>query len=294
MGVHMESLGESARPVSVAPPGWTGLPVLTSPQSTLDDAPAVERVSSGDQQPTEAALRWRLRAASLDYLIVYCGFLLLCLVLHWRVADIGHLLLLTVAVAAYHFVLESRDGQTIGKRRYGLRVVSVDGGPASPKEVALRSVLRVIDQFPVCYASGLISLVRTGPARRQRIGDVAAGTKVIAVDGIAARRGTPGWMLPTATILAFLASALLVYGVAEAGNQPLNGTQTAQFVAGCERSSGGAFVDCNCLLNRLEADGYVTLNSLRDLAAQANSGQLGGQDGRGRQDLAAAALACRR
>jgi uncharacterized RDD family membrane protein YckC len=281
----MEVLGQSSPGASVAPPGWS------APQAA--PVVAAEPVLPSGQQPTEAALRWRLRAASLDYLIVYSGYLLLCLMLHWRVAQLGHLILLTLAVALYHFVLESRDGQTIGKRRYGLRVVAVDGGPVSPKAVAIRSVLRVIDQVPVCYLSGLISMLRTGPARRQRIGDVAAETKVIAVDGVAARRGTAGWMLPTATVLAMLFSALFVYEVAEAGNRPLNSVQQAQFVAGCERSSGAAVVDCGCLLTRLEADGYNTLNSLKDLVAQASSEELNGQDGPARRELATTSDACR-
>lgn len=217
----------------------------------------------------------------------------MCLLLHWRVADIGHVVLLTLAVAAYHFVLESRDGQTVGKRRYGLRVVAADGGAPTAKAIAIRSVLRVIDQIPVFYLSGLISMVRTGPARRQRIGDVVAETKVIAVDGVAARRGTAAWMLPTATVLAMLFSAVFVYRVAESGNQPLNATQRAEFIAGCERSSGAALVDCGCLLSRLEAGGYVSVNSLRNLMAQAGSEELNGQAGPARNVLAGAVLACR-
>jgi uncharacterized RDD family membrane protein YckC len=282
----MESLGDGSGPVSVPPPGWT------LPQSSVR-AVGVERVLPSGQQPTEAALRWRLRAASLDYLIVYAGYLLACLLLRWRVAEIGHLILLTLAVAAYHFALESRDGQTIGKRRYGLRVVSVDGRAASPKAIAIRSVLRVIDQVPVCYLSGLVNMVRTGPERRQRLGDVVAETKVIAVDGVAARRGTAGWMLPTATVLAAVVSALFAYGLAESGNQPLNATQGAQFITGCERSAAAAVVDCGCLLSRLEADGYNTLNSLKDLIAQLTSEQANGQNGPARNEVISAGLGCR-
>jgi len=148
----------------------------------------------------DAAVRWRVRAARIDSLIVYGAYLLVCLLLHWRVANATHLLWLAVAGVAYHFIFEARDGQTIGKRRYGIRVVAADGGPASPKAVAIRSVVRVIDSMPVCYVSGLISMLRTGPARRQRIGDIAAGTIVVAVDGRAASQGTPGWMLPAATL----------------------------------------------------------------------------------------------
>jgi uncharacterized RDD family membrane protein YckC len=159
-----------------------------------------------------------MRAARLDNLIVYGGYLLACLLLHWQVATIAHLICLAMAGAAYHFAFEARDGQTLGKRRYGIRVVAADGGPASPRAVAIRSVVRIVDSLPVCYLSGLISMLRTGPARRQRIGDIVAGTIVVAVDGRAARHGTPPWMLSVATLGAVVVSALSVIGVAEAGH----------------------------------------------------------------------------
>ncbi len=284
----MDFLEEAHGPASVAPPGWDAPRLIAAP------AAAPQLVLDNGQQPTEAALRWRLRAASLDYLIVYGVYLLLCLAFRWRVATLGHAIVLAIVVAAYHFVLESRGGQTIGKARYGLQVVSVDGRPATPKAIAIRSVLRVVDQLPTCYVSGLISIVRTGPARRQRIGDVAAETKVIAVDGVAAAKGTPAWMLPTATVLAVIVSALFAYGIAEAGKQPLSSAQNAQFVAGCERSPGAQLIDCGCLLNYLEADGYVTLSSLENLVSQATNERITGRQGSARRDLTAAGLACRR
>lgn len=187
----------------------------------------------------EAAIRWRVRAATIDNLIVYAGYMVLCALLHWRVQSLNHLVVLGVAGIAYHFVLEARSGQTVGKRRYGIRVVSVHGGAASPRAIAIRSLLRIVDQLPVCYASGLVSMVRTGPARRQRIGDVAAGTMVLAVDGRAAAKGTPGWLLPTATILAIVVSAACAYALTEGGRQALDSTQRSEFIAGCQNGPAG-------------------------------------------------------
>ena len=292
----MDLYGEATAATSIAPPGWSTGTWVPAVASAPPPGPALATpvALTAGQEATEAAMRWRLRAASLDYVIVYLFYLGACGALGWGVFTLGHLIVLGIAVALYHFVLESRDGQTIGKRRYGVRVVALDGGPASPKAVAIRSVLRVVDQLPTCYLSGLVSMVRTGPARRQRIGDVAAETKVIAVDGAAARRGTPGWMLPAATILAVVTSLFWVYAIAQAGAKPLSGADKAQFVAGCERSSGAAEVACQCLLNRLEGDGYVTIQSLHDVVAQAQSELITGQVGSARSELAAAGLACRR
>lgn len=244
--------------------------------------------------PADAAVRWRVRAARIDSLIVYGAYLVVCFLLHWRVANATHLLWLAVAGVAYHFAFEARDGQTPGKRRYGIRVVAADGGQASPKAVAIRSVVRVFDSLPVCYVSGLISMLRTGPARRQRIGDIAAGTIVVAVDGRAARQGTPSWMLPAATLAAVVVSALSVIGIAEAGHRPIDSLQASEFIAGCQNSAAGSAVDCQCYLNQLEADGYTTLDSLNHLMADVQSEEASGTVGPARTTTRNALSACRR
>ncbi len=74
----------------------------------------------------------------------------------------------------YFFALESGDGQTVGKRLMKLRVVRANGAPAGMREVAVRTVLRIVDN----YLIGLIVMLATGE-RRQRIGDLAAGTVVV-------------------------------------------------------------------------------------------------------------------
>jgi uncharacterized RDD family membrane protein YckC len=74
----------------------------------------------------------------------------------------------------YFFALESGGGQTVGKRLMKLRVVRANGAPAGMREVAVRTVLRVVDN----YLIGLIVMLATGE-RRQRIGDLAADTVVV-------------------------------------------------------------------------------------------------------------------
>ena len=74
----------------------------------------------------------------------------------------------------YFFALESGEGQTVGKKLMKIRVVRADGRPAGMREVAVRTILRVVDNYLV----GLIVMLATGD-RRQRIGDLAAGTIVV-------------------------------------------------------------------------------------------------------------------
>jgi uncharacterized RDD family membrane protein YckC len=81
----------------------------------------------------------------------------------------------------YYFACESGGGQTIGKKLTRVRVVGVDGRAAGMREIALRTVLRVIDTALV----GLIAMLATGE-RRARLGDLAAATMIVSTDGAAA------------------------------------------------------------------------------------------------------------
>ena len=201
----------------------------------------------------------------IDNILVNIAYCISCAVLGWRIGSVDHLWLVAVLDVAYHFAYEAHNGQTIGKRQYGLRVVSADGGRANPRAIGIRSVLRLVDVLPMWYASGLVSMMRTGRTRRQRIGDVAAQTKVVAVEGRALGRGTPGWMLPCATILALLMCAFLIFGVAHGGSRPLTVRDRDAFITGCERSTMAAPDGCACVLIRLEADGYNTTSTLQRL-----------------------------
>jgi uncharacterized RDD family membrane protein YckC len=88
---------------------------------------------------------------------------------------------LTVAWALfYYFALESAGGQTVGKRLLRLRVVRSDGSEAGLREVAVRTVLRTVDGL-FGYLVGLGVMLATGQ-RRQRLGDLAAGTVVTSAD----------------------------------------------------------------------------------------------------------------
>ena len=67
-------------------------------------------------------------------------------------------------------------GRTPGKRALGIRVVRADGGPVGLVESLARNVLRAIE-VPLGYAPGVLA-VALGP-RRQRLGDLVAGTLVV-------------------------------------------------------------------------------------------------------------------
>jgi uncharacterized RDD family membrane protein YckC len=84
-----------------------------------------------------------------------------------------------LAIMLLYFILcEGTSGQTLGKRLLGIRVVGDDGSRPSWGAVVLRNVLRIVDSLPFLYIIGLISVLATGE-RRQRVGDMAAHTRVV-------------------------------------------------------------------------------------------------------------------
>ena len=87
--------------------------------------------------------------------------------------------LLTFAVAWSYFILLEwlGNGQTIGKRIFGLRVIADDGAPAGFTAVLVRNLVRIVDFLPGFYGFGLLAIVVS--SRSQRLGDLAAGTFVV-------------------------------------------------------------------------------------------------------------------
>ena len=70
------------------------------------------------------------------------------------------------------------NGQTMGKRAVGIRVVSDQGVPITGAQAVLRNLVGAVDMLvPFCFLPGLISMVLT--PKFQRLGDLAAGTMVV-------------------------------------------------------------------------------------------------------------------
>ena len=131
----------------------------------------------------------RVVAALVDVAIVFAGALVILFAADALSSDTSALrgALGTVILGwalYYHFALESGDGQTVGKKLMKLRVVRADGRPAGMREIAVRTVMRVVDGVG-CYIVGLIVMLATGQ-RRQRLGDLAAGTIVVDATATAA------------------------------------------------------------------------------------------------------------
>jgi uncharacterized RDD family membrane protein YckC len=83
-----------------------------------------------------------------------------------------------VVSTGYGIALEWRwRGQTVGKRVMRLRVMDAEGLRLRPAQIVLRNLLRPVDSLPVLYLLG--GAVTFFNQRRQRLGDLAAGTVVV-------------------------------------------------------------------------------------------------------------------
>ena len=110
-----------------------------------------------------------------------------------RFGTLDRLLILILAFG-YYWVSETVWQQTLGKRALGIKVVRVDGSKPGAGATFVRTLLRIVDSFPGFYIVGLVAIFATGP-RRQRVGDLAAKTRVVAAgeqpSGPAAPRERP-------------------------------------------------------------------------------------------------------
>ena len=80
----------------------------------------------------------------------------------------------------YYLISEIAWAQTIGKRALKLKVAMLDGTKPGAGAMFVRNLVRVIDALPAFYVVGLVTVLATGQ-RRQRLGDLAAKTHVVAI-----------------------------------------------------------------------------------------------------------------
>jgi uncharacterized RDD family membrane protein YckC len=152
---------------SMPPPGGPpdlGYSFAEAPLPASAPAPAaVENLRSLDSR--------RLGARIIDWLL----FLVPTIALQLTIGPLGWAAWVVSlwATVVYFFLCEALTGQTVGKRLLGLRVVRRDGSPAGTSSIAARNVVRIAEE-PLIALLVLVGSRR----RRQRVGDLIAGTTV--------------------------------------------------------------------------------------------------------------------
>ncbi|MDF2630064.1 MAG: hypothetical protein K0R39_3895 [Symbiobacteriaceae bacterium] len=162
----------------------------------LQDSFRVDTPESVDLALEPAGLGTRFLAILVDALIQWGATVLLLLIV-FPMTAVGTALnpfgnraaldgvLLTILLLGigflfflYKLVLEAFwNGQTVGKRVVGIRVIKANGLPVDFLQVVIRNLLRVIDYLPLQYLVGTVSIVAS--RRGQRLGDIVAGTVVV-------------------------------------------------------------------------------------------------------------------
>lgn len=143
-----------------------------------------------------AGLGSRVAAATIDYIILTVGYFVLligggaaiALIMPGSVSAAGlpgrlfsYLLIALFILLTFfgwwgYFILFELlwNGQSIGKRRLGLRVVRAEGQPISAAASLVRNLIRLVDVF---LGVGVIVMLIDRQGRR--LGDFAAGTLVV-------------------------------------------------------------------------------------------------------------------
>jgi hypothetical protein len=84
---------------------------------------------------------------------------------------------LSAVLGIFHALRGFLGGRTPGKRLAKIRVIQRSGRGIGLFESMTRNFLRIVDQFPLIYAVGVVSIFLT--REHQRLGDLAAGTLVV-------------------------------------------------------------------------------------------------------------------
>jgi uncharacterized RDD family membrane protein YckC len=170
----------------------TDLSIRISPP---EGVPISFRIATGGQ---------RFGAQLLDILITFGGMFLFFLAMIWSgvfdgslIATLFLLLVFFLRVPYYIFSELVWNGRTIGKRIVKIRVVSADGGRLTPHQITARNLMKEVEVFmpattilSATVESGwvtiallvwmlLVLLVPLFNKKRQRLGDMIAGTYVI-------------------------------------------------------------------------------------------------------------------
>ena len=95
-------------------------------------------------------------------------------------SQIAIYLLFYLPVIFYSLIFETLlDGQTLGKRIMKIKVVKIDGYQASLADYVIRWFFRIVDLNMMTGVVALIAIVTS--EKNQRLGDMTAGTAVIAL-----------------------------------------------------------------------------------------------------------------
>jgi uncharacterized RDD family membrane protein YckC len=124
------------------------------------------------------ASKARLIAVFIDHLLAF-GLMLLTVAFVPESLAVVKATLFFVVYLAYFVVLEGLWSRTLGKYFQGLVVRKLDGSRCDWKAALIRGGLRMIEVNPLLLGGIPAGLVIIASKRKQRFGDILAGTLVV-------------------------------------------------------------------------------------------------------------------
>lgn len=148
---------------------------------------AVTTSQNVDIEYESANIGDRILAAMLDYLIL-SGYYLAMGVLSYLLSEAGitpgmayYIIVFAVPAFLYDLLCEIfLNGQSLGKRIKGIKVIRTDGSQPSVADYLIRWIFRLIDIGFFFGAVAIATIAING--RGQRLGDIAAGTTVVRIN----------------------------------------------------------------------------------------------------------------
>jgi len=86
---------------------------------------------------------------------------------------------LVTVYLGYYFILEAFWSRTLGKYFQGLVVRKLNGELGDWKTAAIRTMLRLVEVNPVLFGAIPAGLILISSERKQRLGDMLAGSLVV-------------------------------------------------------------------------------------------------------------------
>jgi len=124
------------------------------------------------------ASKARLIAVFIDHLVAFALTLLVVAFVPESLPVVKAVLFFVIYLA-YFVVLEALWSRTLGKFFQGLVVRKQDGSRCDWKAALIRSATRIVEFNPLLMGGLPAALVIMSNERRQRIGDLLAGTLVV-------------------------------------------------------------------------------------------------------------------
>ena len=126
----------------------------------------------------------RLLAWSIDILVIYVYVILLNkyvvspLSAYEELGNTVTIMIILIPAYSYHLLMEVFfNGQSLGKKAMGIKVMDLNGNEASFSQYLLRWLFRLLDMLMSLGAAAVLSVALSKYS--QRLGDMVAGTVVI-------------------------------------------------------------------------------------------------------------------